>query len=56
MTWDEWIKKVDRHIGKVCGLGTRDLADQPYREWWEDDMPPSEAAHHALEDEGFPFE
>jgi hypothetical protein len=55
MTYEEWIKKVDRHIEKVCGLGHDDLVDQPYREWWEDEMHPSEAARYALEEEGFPF-
>ena len=55
MTFEEWISKVDRRIGNVCGLGVDDLTDQPYWDWWSDEMPPGEAAKLALGAEGFPF-
>jgi hypothetical protein len=55
MTFEEWLGKVDRHIGKVCGLGHNDLVDQPWWDWWNDEVRPREAARWALEEEGFPF-
>jgi len=56
MTFGEWITAVDMKINNACGLTTGDLADQPYRDWYNDDIPPGEAAQRVLEDEGFPFD
>ena len=50
MTFEQWMKKVDRIIGERVGLSYLDLADQPYRDWYDDGMTPSEAASAAIED------
>jgi hypothetical protein len=54
-TFPQWLKEVDREIGKLCGLSHNDLADQPWHDWYDDEMSPAEAAESALADEGFPF-
>jgi hypothetical protein len=55
MTFTEWMRAVDQEVEIVCGLGTSDLADKPYRDWFDDEYTPAEAAQELLEDEGFPF-
>jgi Family of unknown function (DUF5419) len=55
-SFGEWLTQVDRAIAGYCGLTHRDIADQPWRDWFDDEVPPKEAAEMALEDEGFPFE
>ena len=54
MTFEEWMKEVDSHIESECGFTSEDLADQPYRDWYNDGMSSSEAARTTLEQEGFP--
>jgi hypothetical protein len=56
MTFEQWMKGVDSALLKISGLTHRDIADQPWRDWFDDEVPPKEAAEMALEDEGFPFE
>ena len=53
LTFEKWMSKVDAAISQICGLTSEDLADQCYRDWYEDEMSPSEAASEALEAEGF---
>lgn len=53
-TFEIWMKKVDQELEARCGLVSLDLADMPYRDWYEDGYTPSEAAQEALENEGFP--
>lgn len=50
-----WMREVDSHVQKLSGVSVHDLADQPFRDWFDDEMPAREAAELALEDEGFPF-
>lgn len=49
----KWMKNVDGRIEELCGLSHRDLADQPFRDWFEDEVTPREAARRTLADEGF---
>jgi len=51
---DQWLEEVDQVIGSFVGLTHDDLADQPWRDWYESGMSPNEAAAMALEAEGFP--
>jgi hypothetical protein len=53
-TFKQWLAAVDDKLVAKSGLGVRDLADQPYHDWYDDDMSPTEAAEQVLEDEGFP--
>ena len=53
-TFQQWLARVNACIEATCGLGTDDLADQPYWDQWDDAVPPAESAARTLEDEGFP--
>ena len=48
----EWLKKVDKALNKLCGMSHRDLADQNWRDWFDSDMTPEEAAAECLANEG----
>jgi len=56
MDFKTWKAEVNRIIDSYCGLTADDLADQPFRDWYNDGTTPSEAAILTLEDEGFPFD
>ena len=51
----QWMDRVDARISAICGLSSMDLADQCWRDWYDDGMSPREAAEECLIDEGFPF-
>ena len=48
-----WYSEVDKKIQSVCGLGIRDLPDQPYYDWYENGMTTHEAKEITLENVGF---
>lgn len=48
----QWLRKVDRELVNRFGLSHRDLADQPWRVWFDDEAEPADAAELALENEG----
>lgn len=53
MTFEQWMDKVDRLIAnRTYGMTSADLADQPYRDWYDDGMSPKQAARQALVNEG----
>ena len=56
MSFKQWMQLVDLEIASICGLSHMDLADQMYRDWFDEGWAPREAAIEALENEGFPFE
>lgn len=53
LTFDAWMTKVDSKVIRTVGLSVHDLADQPFRDWYDDDMTPDEAAQLALAGEGW---
>lgn len=54
MTFKEWMEEVDRAIARtVLGVTSLDLADQPFRDWFDDGMSAAEAATLTLQDEGW---
>jgi len=44
----EWMGKVDASVGAKCGLSVYDLPDCPFRDWFEDEMRPGDAARAAI--------
>ena len=54
-TFKEWLRKADRCIAAVCGLGLDDLPDGPSWDSWDDGVKPKDYAIMILEEEGFPF-
>lgn len=57
-TFEKWMQRVDTAIAVASGVGieTADLPDQPYMDWYQDEMTPREAAMNTLEDAGFPMD
>lgn len=53
MSFEDWMQKVDQAVGAKAGLSVYDLADMPYRDWYDDGMSPASAAKRALDAEGF---
>jgi hypothetical protein len=51
-TYDAWVQRVDAIAWVMCGFGVRDLADCPYRAWYDDGVEPLEAAKRAIRREG----
>jgi hypothetical protein len=49
----KWMAEVDISVGARAFVSAYDLPDQPYRDWFEEGMPPDEAAVLALEDAGY---
>jgi len=51
-----WMRTVDQVVFSLAGIGAYDIADQTWRDWYDDGYTADEAAREALENEGFPFE
>lgn len=50
--FERWMKAVDLELIMAIGFGSSDLADQPYREFFDDGMDHREAAEYVLGEEG----
>ncbi len=50
-TFEAWMDAVDRHLVTQIGLTHRCLADVTWRDWYEDDLSPAEAAGLAIDNE-----
>lgn len=48
MDFEKWIKAVDAHIAAFCGLGSDDLPDCCYRDWYDSGVSPAAAAKRAI--------
>lgn len=44
LTFEAWLKEVDRYLLRICGLTAECLADWPSRDNWTDGLAPAEAA------------
>lgn len=49
MDFDTWMRYVDAEVSGLLGLSVYDLPDRPYRDMYEDEYTPEEAAAEALE-------
>ena len=47
-SFEDWMSRIDRFIGRALGLSIYDLPDCHYREWYERRMRPSRAAARAV--------
>ncbi len=48
MTFEEWMKKIDKAMVNYAGITSSDIADSNYRDWYDAKMEPVEAAQQAL--------
>lgn len=53
MTFEEWMKEVDKTVEQMSGASVHDLSDNQYYDWFTDEMDPAEAARKALLKDGF---
>ena len=44
----QWMRQVDACIEAQLGVDSRDLTDMPYRDYFDDGLPASEAANEAV--------
>ena len=51
MTFETWMNLVDQELVKLCTLTHLDLPDQTWRDWFDEDLTPREAAEQCLENE-----
>jgi hypothetical protein len=49
MPFDQWLAEVNQIIEDEYGLSLADLPDCSYRDWFDDDLSPEEAAAEAIE-------
>ncbi len=56
LSYEDWMDEVDSALENICGLNHYDLADQTWRDWFDDEMEPEEAARECLENKGFLME
>jgi len=47
LTFDAWKKEVDLALLFGYGVESDDLPDCPYRDWYDDKVPPKSAAKRA---------
>ncbi len=52
-TFSVWMGKVDSALQNEVGIGISDLADWGYRDAFDDEMPPEEAAAEVLAANGW---
>lgn len=50
-----WMQQIDRILESKTGFGSDDLADQPYRDWFDSGLTPKQAVEEILEREGIDF-
>jgi hypothetical protein len=53
MEFREWMRKVDAILeNRIGGLNSNDLPDCPYRDWFDSEVSPAQAAGYALSEAG----
>lgn len=53
--FEDWMKEVDASIAGIAGLSSDDLPDRCYRDMFDDETTPADAAREVLEEEGLEF-
>ena len=56
MNFEQWMQGIDQAVLQMAFCLVHDLSDQPFRDWFEDEVTPQEAAEMALADNGFDVE
>ncbi len=53
MNFKTWLMEVDRHVNDLVGCSLHDLEDYAWRDLYDEDYEPREAAECAIEDMDF---
>lgn len=51
--FNQWMRQLDAAVLYRAGVSVHDLADQPFRDWFDEGIEPSQAAELILDNEGF---
>jgi hypothetical protein len=51
-SFESWMRAVDAILTHRIGLSHDDLPDQCWRNWFENDLTPAQAAQECLDNEG----
>ena len=49
--FETWMQQVDELVQRAVGLSVHDLADAPWRDYFESELTPSQALEVAIADE-----
>lgn len=52
ISFEEWMKLVDKQVEARIGLSVHDLEDCSFRDWYDEDMSSARAARLAMENAG----
>lgn len=47
--FDKWMRKVDQKLTNRIGLGSSDLPDAPWFDYWSDGLEPQEAIESSVD-------
>ena len=50
MSFKQWMQDVNDHVWRQAGCSVYDLPDCLFRDWYEDELTPVEAAARAVEE------
>jgi hypothetical protein len=50
MTFEQWMKKVDRLLENVLGIGSSDMRDRLWRDAYDDESTPEQAIEDLVGD------
>ena len=56
VTFDDYMKRVDKCLGHLCGLESSDLPDACYADYYESGVKPMACAEQVLDDLGYDSE
>ncbi len=56
VSFETWMQQVDAAVAGMAFISVHDLADQPFRDWYESGYTAHEAAEESLENEGYPMD
>jgi hypothetical protein len=55
ISFETWMKQVNRTIFQSCGLGVEDIPDYDYWSNWNAGVSPEQTAEEALDNAGWSF-
>jgi len=55
ISFEAWMKVVNRKVFQSCGLGVEDIPDYDYWSNWNSGVSPEQTAEEALDNAGWSF-
>jgi hypothetical protein len=51
LSFKDWMKQVNVHLNRKAGVSSGDIGDACYRDMYDDEISPEDAAQDALEND-----